>query len=473
MIDPAQPIPIFVQLKALLMDDILRGRYCAGDRLPTEHDLCARYGISRTPVTRALSELADEGVVLRHRRRGTFVNPHWLQRNANGREVRAMVPEGPWATMLEAAAGEDVGLSIVAVELTELHQRLVQAVAAGQAPDVAVLDSVWVPEFAAAGFLRPLDELDAVWVTTEYEPDFLDAFVAANRHGGRPVAAQAEADVAGLWFRRQALADIGVSVPESWSDLSDVCARLVAAGRRDPLVLPGGSRAGEAASYGLLGLLAANGVQVLGPDRVTLDCPAAVECVTLLRVLREAGALSAELVGWELGRPIRQLALGQADLCIGGSYEGPAIAAAADLPPAELWREFGFARLPAGPSGPARTLAGGMVHAIFRQAAVPELAMRLVRAAVSPRALAGMSRQTGQIPSRRSAIALVASESEFLADTARMLDDAVVRPATSAYARLSAQLQALLETVLLGREDPAIAVRHTAQMIGAITGLPA
>jgi multiple sugar transport system substrate-binding protein len=92
---------------------------------------------------------------------------------------------------------------------------------------------------------------------------------------------------------------------------------------------------------------------------------------------------------------------------------------------------------------------------------------------VSPRALAGMSRQTGQIPSRRSAIALVASESEFLADTARMLDDAVVRPATSAYARLSAQLQALLETVLLGREDPAIAVRHTAQMIGAITGLPA
>jgi DNA-binding GntR family transcriptional regulator len=152
MIDPAQPIPIFVQLKALLLNDILRGRFNAGDRLPTEHDLCAMYGISRTPVTRALSELADEGVGLRHRRRGTFVNPHWIKRNANSREVRVMVPEGPWARLLEAAAGDDLSLNIVTVELTDLHQQLVHAVAAGHAPDVAVLDSVWVPEFAAAGF---------------------------------------------------------------------------------------------------------------------------------------------------------------------------------------------------------------------------------------------------------------------------------------------------------------------------------
>lgn len=473
MIDPDQPIPIFVQLKAQLLGDILRGRFNAGDRLPTEHDLCAMYGISRTPVNRALSELANEGVVLRHRRRGTFVNPHWIKRNANSREVRVMVPDGPWASLLEAAAGDDLSLNIVTIELTDLHQQLVHAVAAGHAPDVAVLDSVWVPEFAAAGFLRPLDELDAGWVAAEHERDFLDAFVAANRFAGRPVAAQAEADVAGLWYRRQALVDVGASIPQTWPELMELCARLVRAGRRSPLVLPGGSRAGEAASYGLLGLLAANGVEVLGPDRVTLDCPAAVECMTLLRDLVEAGAVSADVVGWELGRPIRQLAQGGADLCVGGSYEGPALAVAADLRDDQLWRHFGFARLPAGPSGPAATLAGGMVHAIFRQAAVPDLAMRLVREAVSPSALAAMSRETGQIPSRRSAIALMASESDLVADTAEMLEKAVVRPATPAYARVSAQLQALLEVVLLGRRQPDAAVRHTAEMIGAITGLPA
>ena len=72
-IDPAQPIPIYYQLKTLLLEEILSGRYGSDARLPTEHELCDQYAISRTPVTRALSELAEEGVILRHRRRGTFV----------------------------------------------------------------------------------------------------------------------------------------------------------------------------------------------------------------------------------------------------------------------------------------------------------------------------------------------------------------------------------------------------------------
>ena len=71
-IDPKLPIPVYFQLKTLLLEEILEGRYGPDGRLPTEHQLCERHGISRTPVTRALSELATEGVVIRHRRRGTL-----------------------------------------------------------------------------------------------------------------------------------------------------------------------------------------------------------------------------------------------------------------------------------------------------------------------------------------------------------------------------------------------------------------
>ena len=60
-IDPTQPIPLYFQLKTLLLEEILEGRYPPESRLPTEHELCERFGISRTPVTRALSELAEEG----------------------------------------------------------------------------------------------------------------------------------------------------------------------------------------------------------------------------------------------------------------------------------------------------------------------------------------------------------------------------------------------------------------------------
>ena len=46
-IDPTQPIPIYFQLKTLLLEEILKGRYGADGRLPTEHELCERFGISR------------------------------------------------------------------------------------------------------------------------------------------------------------------------------------------------------------------------------------------------------------------------------------------------------------------------------------------------------------------------------------------------------------------------------------------
>jgi multiple sugar transport system substrate-binding protein len=179
-----------------------------------------------------------------------------------------------------------------------------------------------------------------------------------------------------------------------------------------------------------------------------------------------------EVVGYEWDRSGRLLAHGQAAIAFGGSYEARALAEAAAIPFESLWDEFGFVAMPAGPRGRSATLAGGMVYAVFRQAAYPELAMRLLERVVSPDALARMSRTTAQIPSRRAAVDLVAEESPLLSTTAAMLEEAVVRPAITSYARVSAQLQAMLEAVLTARLGPGPAAARAADMIGAITGLP-
>ena len=471
-IDPTQPIPIYFQLKTLLLEEILSGRYDPGARLPTEHELCARFGISRTPVTRALSELAEEGVILRTRRRGTFVNPHWAQRHPNGAEVRIVVPEGPWQQQIVEAAPHGMQINVAAVPLPDLHQVVAHAVAEGQAPDLAVLDSVWVPEFAAARFLWPLDELDGDWLAREYEQDFLEPFVSANRFDGQTVAVQAEADVAGLWHRRHALEDAGLEPPRTWDELVAAARGLSRAGVAHPVVFPGGSRAGETTTYCLLALLAANGVAVIGPEGVTLDAPGTTEALSLLRDLVRRRLAPPEVVAYEWDRPGRLLAQGQAAIGFGGSYEGRALAETAGMPLESLWEAFGFVTMPTGPRGRTATLAGGMVYAVFRQAAYPELAMRLLERVVSADALARMSRATAQIPSRRAAVDLVAEESPLLSTTAAMLEHAVVRPAIPSYARVSAQLQAMLEAVLTGRLTPGRAVARTADMIGAITGLP-
>src|SRR6266498_531531 len=197
-VDATQPIPIYFQLKTLLLEEILEGRYGSAGRLPTEHELCERYAISRTPVSRALSELAEEGVILRHRRRGTFVNPHWVRRHPDQPEVRVVVSEGPWGQLIREAAPDEIQVNLVTVPLPSLHQVLTHAVAEGQAPDLDILDPVWIPECAVDGFLHSLEDLDPDGVHGEGVDDFLDPLGAANRYEGRTYGVSPFANVAGL-----------------------------------------------------------------------------------------------------------------------------------------------------------------------------------------------------------------------------------------------------------------------------------
>jgi GntR family transcriptional regulator len=72
-IDRASPVPLHVQLKQALRDQILSGAWTAGDLVPGEPELCREFRVSRTTVRQALAALAFEGLVTRERGRGTFV----------------------------------------------------------------------------------------------------------------------------------------------------------------------------------------------------------------------------------------------------------------------------------------------------------------------------------------------------------------------------------------------------------------
>jgi len=471
-INPAQPIPIYYQLKTLLLEEILSGRYSPEARLPTEHELCDQYAISRTPVSRALSELADEGVILRHRRRGTFVNPHWLARRPDQPEVRVVVSEGPWGDLLRDAAAGELQVNLVTVPLRSLHQTLTQAVAEGQAPDLAILDSVWIPEFAADGFLLQLDDLDEHWFRDEHERDFLEPIVEANRYDGRTFGVSPFANIAGFWYRRSAVEALGLPPPRTWSELRRVGRAAVENGLPSPIVMTGGSQGGETTAYCLIAFLESNGARVLAPEGITLDSRATAQALRFLRSLVDDGLMSIDVLGYEWTKPVRLLAEGKAAISFGGSYETRTLAEALDVPLDELWDHVGFMPVPAGPAGMPATVAGTMSYGIFRQAQQPALAMRLLQRAVAPEELARVARATGRIPARRSAVGLAAPSPQLLAQTVDMLERATLRPSTPLYPRVSAQLQSMLEATLTGRLGAAAAARRTAELIGAITGLP-
>lgn len=469
-IDPRQPIPIYFQLKTLILEEILAGTYPPGSRLPTEYELCERLGVSRTPVSRALSELADEGVILRKRRSGSFVNPHWGPRPGAQGELRVIVSDKGFEDQIKSAEVPAVGANVAVVPFEDLRRTLIHAVAEGLAPDLAVIDSVWMKEMGDSGFLWDLRELDAGWVDQELSPDLLPPFTATD---SEPVyGVVAEANVAGLWFRRDVLGEAGVLAPTSWNEL--ITTSQVIADHDpsiNPLVMPGGTRAGETTTYCLLALLATNGVTVFSDGTVSLDSDGTVEALRLVRTLVETALMPSEVIGYEWDRAIGHLARGKAAMSLGGSYEARALANASGIDIGELDDLYGFVAMPAGPRGRIASVAGGMAYAVFRQTKRPQLALSLLKTAMSPASLAELARSTSKIPTRRSSVQIVKDEKPFVALTAIILEQAFMRPETEMYHHVSLQLQRMLEHVIALHLPPAAAASRASEHIGAITGM--
>lgn len=80
MLNNASQIPLYHQLKQIIIEDIESGKYGIGEQLPTETELCDKYSVSRITVRRAISDLVDEKVLYRKQGKGTFVSEAKIER---------------------------------------------------------------------------------------------------------------------------------------------------------------------------------------------------------------------------------------------------------------------------------------------------------------------------------------------------------------------------------------------------------
>jgi GntR family transcriptional regulator len=66
-------VPSYFRLESHLRESIRSGALRPGDPIPPESSLCQQFGVSRTTVRQALSRLVYDGLIERHRGRGSFV----------------------------------------------------------------------------------------------------------------------------------------------------------------------------------------------------------------------------------------------------------------------------------------------------------------------------------------------------------------------------------------------------------------
>lgn len=65
----------YLQVARALRKEIVDGVYPVGSQLPTEHELCERFGVSRYTIREALRRLRDDNLVASRPRAGTTVVP--------------------------------------------------------------------------------------------------------------------------------------------------------------------------------------------------------------------------------------------------------------------------------------------------------------------------------------------------------------------------------------------------------------
>jgi len=123
------PVPYYAQLAEILQAEIAAGAWQPGDDLPSEAELCAAHGVSRTAVRQALGELAARGIVHKQRGRRTSVAG---MTSLVVQEMRGFADE-----MLER--GETVRTDVLRLEIVRAEPRIAHDLNIPNGSDVVVL----------------------------------------------------------------------------------------------------------------------------------------------------------------------------------------------------------------------------------------------------------------------------------------------------------------------------------------------
>ena len=72
-LDRHSSVPLYAQLRELIVERIQEGAYRQGERIPSEMTLCQELDLSRPTVRQAIADLVSDGILEIRKGRGTFV----------------------------------------------------------------------------------------------------------------------------------------------------------------------------------------------------------------------------------------------------------------------------------------------------------------------------------------------------------------------------------------------------------------
>ena len=333
------------------------------------------------------------------------------------------------------------------------HQLYVQWLNAhASEPDVLQLDVIATPEFAAAGWILPLDA---------FRPpasDFFPATIDANRWKGSLYALPWFVDVGMFYWRTDLLA----AAPSTFDELSTVVSR---AQREHGLPFGfvwSGARYEGLVTIFLEYLHGFGGRFLEASGRVSVDSDAGIRALTALvdSIYRDRTS-PPDLLAWQEEQTRFAFQSGRAVAMRNWPYASPLLA---DPATSQVAGRFAVGLMPHSAGGTSIATLGGQQLAINARSRHPDAAYALVEHLTLPEQMLERARFAGEYPARRALYdrtelgSLGAPPDQIR----RIIEHAVPRPATPVYAELSELLQVSLHRALTRQQEPAAALHEAA-----------
>ncbi len=266
--------------------------------------------------------------------------------------------------------------------------------------DVFLMDVIWPPEFAAAGWARPLDE----FFPEAERKKFLEGPILANTYQGRIYGVPLFIESGLLYYRKDLLTQHGFRPPTTWEELANQAETILKAKRTSQPTLRGYS--GQFKQYeglvcDMLEFVRSNGGALMSEagDQTQIRDPRALEAVRFVRD-RIIGRLAPRgVLTYQEPESLSLFMQGNAVFLRTWAY---AWSLANDPERSKVPGQVGVAKLPHFEGGKSVSALGGWQMAVSRFSKHPEAAWKFVSFATSAAMQKVFSQAAGRPPTRKA-----------------------------------------------------------------------
>jgi multiple sugar transport system substrate-binding protein len=375
----------------------------------------------------------------------------WAQQDYSHLAARPAIASA-FTTVFEDWARDhrDVQLRVSVMPGLELHKAKLQlAAAANRLPDVASIDSFWLPLF-----IDDVQPLDANW-PVEDRADLLPFTIQTlSDPAGHVYGLWHETDCRVLFYRK----DLVPTPPRTWEELLTIASRISRERRMSGYLYNAGRW--EATVFDNLAMFWAQGGELVDRDGRPIFGEGAHR-IAMLRLLGflhdtiERGASPPSVLGNNDYQQLTGAAIaGDVAMFLGGNWQLKDLETG--LSPAEF-AKWDIAPIPQADASTRSTGTGGWVWVVFaRDPMRQRAAVEFIRTVEAPAHAARISEATGHLPVRRSVYRdfPIFSEDRWYRRFGEMLVDGHARPTVPIYPAISQQLQLAIGAVVSGAKTP-------------------